>query len=120
MIPNQRINDQIKKIQDQASSFGLSARQSEVFRLAQMGATKAQQQQADATLKQIEAMERGRAGFLCRVEMAISSTSRAMARKSREVVFMITSLCWKAGRIRRLWVPTSRWPVSQINIVPAT
>lgn len=54
----QGINDQIKKLQDQVSTFGMSARQTELYRLATEGATKAQLAQVEALQKQVAGLER--------------------------------------------------------------
>ena len=57
---NQGINDQIKKLQDQADTFGMSARQAAVYKLALDGATESQLKQANAALKSVESLETAR------------------------------------------------------------
>ena len=54
------INDQISSLRTQAETFGMSARQATVYKLAMDGATESQKKQADAAIKQVESLQAAR------------------------------------------------------------
>ena len=55
------IDKQIISMQQQAASYGMSARQAELYKLSLSGATDAQLKQANAALKSVESMDKARA-----------------------------------------------------------